>query len=88
MRALRLMLLMIEVVRGRGLNGSMCPSPNESKVEANIRWKFYQGDTKHVVLQSLPGNPQILRKESFLIDIRENGILSRIGKFFFPVAYK
>lgn len=65
--------------RGRVLNGYI---PQESKAEPNIRWKFYEGDTKHVALSSLPGNPQILRKESLLVDIRENGILCQIGRFF------
>lgn len=70
--------------RGRGLNDYI---PQESKVEPNFRWKFYEGDTKCVALYSLPGNAQIFRKKSLLVDIRENGILCQIGRFF-SVAYK
>lgn len=58
--------------------------PQESKVEPNIRWKFHEEDTKHVALYSLPVNPQIFRKESLLVDIRENGIFFfRLVDFFY-----
>lgn len=71
-------------VRGRGMNDYIS---QESKVEPNIRWKFYEEDTKCVALYSLPGNPQIFRKKTLLVDIRENGILRQIGRFF-VMAYK
>lgn len=85
MRALRLILFMIEEVRGRGLKAIGCPPP-KSKVEPNIRWKFYEGDTKHVALYSPPVKLQILRKENLLVDIRGNGIFCQIR--FFSMAYK